>query len=96
MFFDPPAQTVDTSLAAAAQIKGHTARIRQAIVLWLRTQGAHGGTAGEITAALGLNPSTVRPRLREAEGTAPWAPGLPVLIRKSEEKRGGMRVYRIV
>ena len=93
-FWDPPAQPVDTSLAAAAQIKGHTARIRQAIYLWLRTQGTHGGTEREISAALSLNSSTTRPRLRELEGDAPWAKGkVPRLVARTEARREHMRVY---
>ena len=92
--FEPPAQPVDTSRAAAARVQGHTHRIREAIFLWLRTQGAHGATAGEITQALGLNPSTVRPRLRELEGSAPWALNLMRRIVRTSEKRDGMRVYQ--
>jgi hypothetical protein len=93
--FTPPAVAVDTSLAAAARIQGHTARIREAIYLWLRTQGALGATAGEITLALGLNPSTVRPRLIELCGSARWAKGkLPARIERTPERRAGMRVYR--
>jgi len=93
--FDPPAQRVDTSLAAAAQIKGRTARIRQAIVLWLKTQVD--ATEREISTALGLNPSTTRPRLRELEGDAPWAKGkLPKLITRTERRRLGMRCYEAI
>ena len=95
--FEPPAQPVDTSLAAAAKITQHTARLREAVYLYLKTQGARGATAGELEAALGLSGSTVRPRLREAEGTAPWCHGkLPARIRKTGEKRNGMRVYVVI
>jgi hypothetical protein len=92
--FEPPAQPVDTSLAAAAKITQHTARLREGIYLYLRTQGARGATAGELEIALGLSGSTVRPRLRELQGDAPWAKGkLPARIRMTAEKRGKMHVY---
>ena len=95
--FFAPAQPVDTSLEAAAKITKHTARIREAIFLWLKTQGSHGATAGEICTALGLSGSTVRPRIREAEGTAPWCHGkLPARIKKTEIRRNGMRVYVVI
>ena len=93
--FEPPAQRIDTSLAAAAKITQHTARLREAVFLYLQTQGARGATAGELEAALGLSGSTVRPRLRELQGDAPWAKGrLPARIRMTAEKRGKMHVYR--
>ena len=88
----PPSQPVDTSLGAAARVQGHTARIREAIYLYLKAVG--GATAGEISTQCGLNPSTVRPRLRELEGSAPWAKGkLPARIVRTPERRKGMRVY---
>ena len=89
---EPPSVPVDTSLDAAAHIKGHTARLRQAILLWLRTQ--ENATEREISTALGLNSSTTRPRLIELQGTAKWAPGLPRLVERLDVKRGGMRCYR--
>ena len=94
--FEPPAPAVavDTSREAASRIQGHTNRIRAAIYLWIQRQGERGATAGEVESALGLKGSTVRPRLRELEGTAPWAEGkLPRLIVKTVTRRGGMRVY---
>ena len=92
-----PAQPVDTSLQAAAKIAGRTNRLREAIFLYLKTQGARGATAGELEQALALSGSTVRPRLRELEGTAPWCHGkLPVRIRRTAEKRDGMRVYQVL
>ena len=95
--FEPPAQPVDTSLQAAAKIAGHTARIREAIFLYLRTQGARGATARELGHALGLAGSTVRPRLRELQGDAPWAKGkLAARITRTAERRGGMRVYKTI
>ena len=91
--FEPPAQPVDTSLAAAARIQPHGARLREAIFLYIKAVG--GATAGEIAVGCGLNPSTVRPRLRELEGSAPWAKGkLPARIERTPERRAGMRVYR--
>ena len=92
--FTLPSIAIDTSLAAAARIRPHTARVREAIFLWLKTQGSHGATAGEICNALGLSGSTVRPRLVELRGVAKWAPGLPVRIQRSPEVRKHMRVYR--
>lgn len=91
--FTPPAQPVDTSREAASRIQGHTNRIRAAIYLWIQRQGERGATAGEIEATLGLKGSTVRPRLRELEGTAPWALELAYRIVKTPQKRDGMRVY---
>jgi hypothetical protein len=89
-----PAVQVDTSLEAARKITQHTARIREAIWLYLRTQGARGATAGELEVALSLSGSTVRPRLLELEGRAKWAPGLPARIERTAERRNHMRVYR--
>lgn len=88
-----PSVAVDTSREAASRIAGHTSRIREAIFLWLKTQGSHGATRQEISDALGLSGDTVRPRLIELSGTAKWAKGLPVRIQRSPEKRGGMRIY---
>src|SRR6266566_3683790 len=80
LVFEAPSVSVDTSREAAAKITKHTARIREAIWLWLKTQGAHGGTAGEICEALGISGSTCRPRILELQGRAKWAPGLPARI----------------
>jgi len=91
--FSPPAVTVDTSLAAAARVAGHTARLREAVYQYIRVTG--GATAGEIATGCGLNPSTVRPRLLELEGRASWAKGkLPARIIRTPERRNGMRIYR--
>lgn len=92
--FDPPAQPVDTSRAAAQAVKPKTAAIRERILGYVQRCGAVGATAGDIEFALDISGSTVRPRLRELEGTAPWAKGkLPQRIVRTPEKRGGMRVY---
>jgi hypothetical protein len=92
--FEPPAQPVDTSLAAAAKIQDHTNRIREAVFQFIRVQGARGATAGELEHALALSGSTVRPRLRELQGDASWAKGkLPARIERTPERRAGMRVY---
>lgn len=92
--FTPPSVPVDTSEAAAAAIREAAPSIRDAIYALLALT-ADGLTAGEIGEALTLNPSTVRPRLRELEGNAPWAKGqLPARIVKTSERRGGMRVYQ--
>ena len=90
--FEPPAQPVDTSLAAAAKITQHTARIREAIYLFIRASG--GATEREIENGTGLSGNSVRPRLRELQGDAPWAKGkLPARIWMTREKRGKMHVY---
>lgn len=95
--FTPPAQPVDTSLEAARRVVGHTNRLREAVYLFVKVQGARGATAGEVETALSLSGSTVRPRLRELEGDAPWAEGkLPRRIWKTAIKRAGMRVYQVV
>src|SRR5258707_955672 len=86
--------SVDTSREAAARIKPHVARVREAIWLWLKTQGAHGATCGEICEALGISGSTCRPRLIELSGKAKWTPGLPARIQRSPKVRKHMRVYR--
>ena len=92
--FEAPSVPVDTSEAAARTITPHAGAIRERIVAYIAAQGSRGATEREISQALGLSSSTTRPRLREAEGTAPWAKGkLPRRIRKSDTKRGGMRVY---
>ena len=93
----PPAQPVDTSREAAAKITGRTARLREAIYLYLHALGFQGATALEIEAALGIKGSTIRPRLRELQGTAPWAKGkLKVRIMRTLDKRAGARVYRVL
>src|SRR6266566_4917573 len=93
---EAPSVSVDTSREAAAKITKHTARIREAIWLWLKTQGAHGATAGEICAALGLSGSTVRPRLIELRGEAKWTKGLPRRISRTALRRSGMRIYEVL
>jgi len=91
--FELPAQRIDTSIEAARRIRGRAARDREAVYLWIKV--SNGATDGEICAGLGMNPSTERPRRRELEGNAPWAPGLPARIQRSPDKRHGMRIYTI-
>lgn len=92
--FTLPAQRIDTSIEAARRIQGRAARDREAIFLWLRTQGSYGATRGEITAATGIPGDTCRPRLRELEGDAPWAKGkLLRRITRTAEVRKRMHVY---
>src|SRR6266566_664878 len=91
--FAPPSVAVDTSRLAAARIQGRTNRLREAVILFIRAQGARGATAGEIELGLGLSGSTVRPRLLEAQGLAKWAPGLPARIQRSPEVRKRMHCY---
>src|SRR4029077_7198572 len=89
-----PAQPVDTSLEAAARVQGHTARLREEVYQFIRV--TRGATDGEIAQGLGMNPSTVRPRRRELEGTAPWAKGkLPARIERTSARRLGMRIYQV-
>jgi len=88
----PPSVAVDTSREAASRIAGRTNRLREAVFLFIRAVG--GATAGEISTQCGLNPSTVRPRLRELEGSAPWCHGkLSARIVRTAERRKGMRIY---
>lgn len=92
--FEPPAQPVDTSLAAAALVHGHTQRLREAVYLYIAVAGARGMTAGEIANGTGINPSSIRPRLRELEGDAPWCRGkLPRRITRTAAVRKRMHVY---
>ena len=79
----PPSVPVDTSEEAANRIQPHAATLRQRVVAFIRAQGPRGATAHEITAALAMDPSTVRPRLREAEG---WG-GHPIEIVQTVHKR---------
>ena len=92
--FELPVQRVDTSIDAARRIRGRAARDREAVYLWIKV--SNGATDGEICAGLGMNPSTERPRRRELEGNAPWAPGLPARIQRSPETRKHMHVYRVL
>jgi hypothetical protein len=92
--FDAPAVGVDTSQQAAAKIAPRVPVLRAQIYLYLKAMGTWGATAGELATVLTMNPSTVRPRLRELEGTAKWAPDAPRLIRRLTQRRAGMRVYQ--
>ena len=89
----PPSVPVDTSEAAAEQIRPSAPSLREAIFALIRDAGDRGMTAGELE-ALGYAGSTIRPRLRELQGDASWAKGqLPARIVKTPAQRGGMRVY---
>ena len=60
---DPPAQRHSpTSVAAAGEIRPVSGRLRQLVLDWLTGQSSDGGTDEEGIAALGLSPSTYRPR----------------------------------
>lgn len=92
--FQLPSEPVDTSEAAAQAIQPAARSIRETVFAYMASQGARGATCGELCAALDLNASTARPRLRELEGNAPWCRGqLPARIVKTSTKRGGMRCY---
>ena len=59
----PPSQPhSQTSQQAAGGIRGRTNVLRQQVLAYLDHQGALGATDEEIQEALGLNPSTQRPR----------------------------------
>jgi len=91
--FTLPAQPVDTSLAAAEGMREAAPSLREAIYQAIREAGERGLTAGELD-ALGYPGSTARPRLRELEGSAPWAKGrLRARIVKTPQQRNGMRIY---
>jgi hypothetical protein len=51
-----------TSIAAAGRIGKHLGPLRLAVLEFLRGAGAHGATDDEMQVALGMNPSTQRPR----------------------------------
>jgi hypothetical protein len=90
---EPPSVPVDTSEHAAERVRPDTAYWRAEVYGVIKARG--GATCREIAQALNLNENTVRPRLWELEGNAPAGrPGRVPVIRKSAEKRGGMRVYR--
>ena len=63
----PYAKGSDTSQAAAESMRPVAPNIRQRVYDHMLTQGARGTTDEELVAALGLNPSTVRPRRQELE-----------------------------
>lgn len=90
----PPSEPVDTSEAAAQAIQPAARSIRETVFDYVASQGDRGATCGELCDALDLNASTARPRLRELEGSAPWAKGqLSARIMKTPHRRCGMRVY---
>jgi hypothetical protein len=95
--FSPPFQPVDTSEAAAERVKPSALSIREQIYALIAQAGERGMTAGELelVPGLGFMGSTIRPRLRELEGSAPWAKGrLRARIVKTPYQRQGMRIYR--
>lgn len=62
-YLDPPAQRHSpTSVAAAEEIKPAAATLRQAVLEFLCLCGSDGATDEEMQTALGMNPSTQRPR----------------------------------
>lgn len=92
--FAPPSVGVDMSEAAALAIQPAAPTIREALFA-LIAQSPDGLTAGELEVRSAYSGSTIRPRLRELEGSAPWAKGqLPARIVKTPTQRNGMRVYR--
>jgi hypothetical protein len=59
----PPAQSHSrTSQAAAEQIQPNAGTLRAEVLEHLRKSGPHGATDEEMQTALGMNPSTQRPR----------------------------------
>lgn len=92
--FLPPSVPVDTSATAACAMAAYVPTIRDAIFAQIAAS-KDGLTAGELEARTAYSGSTIRPRLRELEGSAPWAKGqLPARIVKTPTQRSGMRVYR--
>lgn len=58
----PPAQPVDTSLAAAERIAPAQGTLQRRVLDYIAGQGERGATDEEVQNALGMNPSTQRPR----------------------------------
>lgn len=59
----PPAQAhSETSRQAAVAIAPTSGTLRAKVLAFIQTRGAAGATDEEIATALGLNPSTARPR----------------------------------
>lgn len=59
----PPAQRHSpTSIAAATAIEPDNASLRGRVLAYLRARGSDGATDEEMQHALGMNPSTQRPR----------------------------------
>lgn len=59
----PPAQAhSETSRQAAVAIAPTSGTLRAKVLAFIQTRGAAGATDEEIAQALGLNPSTARPR----------------------------------
>lgn len=52
----------DTSKSAAAEIEGKARTLRGTVYTFLKISGMYGATDEELQIALGMNPSTERPR----------------------------------
>jgi hypothetical protein len=64
----PYAPGSDTSRAAAKAIRGHLTTLEQRVLDAIKAAGDHGATDEELQRALGMNPSTQRPRRGELVG----------------------------
>ena len=60
-----PHNGTQTSKDAAADIRAHAHTLRARVLAYIASRGEDGATAQEIENALGMNGSTVRPRLVE-------------------------------
>jgi len=60
-----PHNGTQTSKDAAADIREHASGLRARVLAFIASRGSYGATAQEIENALGMNGSTVRPRLVE-------------------------------
>lgn len=65
LFTLPPHNGRRTSIAAARAIVPHLGRLQADIAIYVKDRGETGATRSEIEAGLGLNGSTVRPRVLE-------------------------------
>lgn len=76
---DPPAVAVETSKAAAEQIKPDAATLRGIVLQLIVERAEHGATDEEIQRGLGLSGDTERPRRWELEKAG--------LVRDSGQRR---------
>jgi hypothetical protein len=85
LFDDPPYQPhSETSREAAEAIEPDTATLRGVVLAYIRRQGQRGATDDEMQVALGMNPSTQRPRRVEL-----WDAGFVERTNMTRITRGG-------
>ena len=61
----PGHRNVDTSVAAALELAPKLGRLQRMTVTAIRDAGAHGLTADELAARLGMDRSSIQPRTSE-------------------------------